>query len=454
LIALRELLVRRPFRIVHLEFSQTLGYELPVAYRSKMLNFLMWHRVSYRRPKGLPLERRELLQAQLAGALIWSGLALATADDDADSKAISVEQFSDRLHYIFNVMHLSFNHFLGDCLRGERIHGTVSCEDHGVGMCTHDMADFRQFVSLHGPKPHTVELDVNVFGAQLFGRSLAAFVKLLLAGGTSRRRIQHLVGSIERELRTGIEGQVGSILLVGDQHLHFKEFLKVSHLLSTPIARVLTFLRSPDGFERVRKHYDRFDPTVFQFVLDDLPDFFEDSAVGKIGIIHALIFAQANLGETAIGALKNDQNSVELPDLAAMNFLRHGDWSSASNYAAVKSEQVSVDMEDLRCALENRARDSHLSLANLAEARIAFGRRLSSAMRHGDRAECARVLLQSGILQKIVTCLGEDQRQVHRIAGLTSRFVALLPLVAWLFATRCTVVAWCYRLGWRVRWKN
>lgn len=381
---------------------------------------------------------------------MWSGLALATADDDADSGAISVGQFSDRLHYILQVMLLSFNHFLGDCRQSDGISSTVSCRAQSVDMCSHDMADFRKFVSMHGPKPHTVELDVNTFGAQLFGRSLATFAKLLLAGGTSRRRIQHLVGSIERDLRNGIEGQILSISLIGDQPVHFNEFLKISHLLSAPIARILTFLRSPDCFERVRKHYGRFDPTVFQFVLDDLPDFFEDSAAGKTGIIHALIFAQAHLGETAIGALKNNLNSVELADLAAMNFLYHGDWSSASNYVAAQSKPVSVGMEDLRCALENRWRDTHLPMVKLAEARIAFGRRLSSALQHGDRAECARVLLQSGILQKIAACVDEDQRQVHHVAGLTSRFVAALPLVARLLAARCMVVAWGHRLGWRV----
>jgi hypothetical protein len=449
--ALKELLVRRASTRVRLDFAKTVGYQLPTTYRSKLSNFLLWNRVSYRKPQQLPSGGRELRQARVNSGLMWGALALATADDDADSGRIDAQQFSERLHFIYNTVLLSFNSFhAGASLRCGSEFGSLPMSEQKAVSPWIDETSFRAFVFRYGPRPHTVELDVNCFGALMFGRSLAEFAKVLALNGSSVRRIELLICLVGRELLYGIEGQESSMSLIGDDFSSFQDFLEASHKLAAPIARILTFLRSPERIGDLKRHYRRFDPTIFQFVLDDMPDFFEDSAVGKIGILHALIFAQADLAKLIESALRREATTVELADSTRLNFLAYGNWSTTENYLPERRKKVNASLADLRRALENREGDTNVSLKKLSEVRMALGRELAYAMRKRDRAECASVLLRSGILRKVVACVREDQKQVPRLVGVTSMSVGLFPLVAKLMATKCAVLAWYHYLRWRM----
>lgn len=449
--ALKELLVWPGTKTLRLEFSESFGYDLPAAYRSKALNFLVWNQVSYRRPRRLPVDKGSLRQARLISRSMWSGLALATADDDADAGSIGVQQFRQRLHYVFGLIVASFRHFIDKEIAQHLLEQNSSfCQAKKIEIFTKDFEDLRELLSQYAPKPHTVELDVNTFGAIVFGRSLAGYVKLLHAGGTNSRRICHLVHLLEVTLHEGIEGQVRSLSLADGSSLSFRDFLETSQMLAAPIAKILTYLRSPDSFEKVRIHFTRYDPTIFQFILDDLPDYFEDSASGKMGILHALIFAQADLGKKALWAMEEERDSVAMSCDTSMNFLYQGNWSSTLNYVRAGDRQAEVPLGELRCALENCQRDADISFAEVAAKRIDLGRRLAVALDRRDLRECARVLLESNVLRKVISGVWEDQKRVRRIEGVTSKVVKLFPLVTEVLVAKCHLTAWGYRARWRI----
>jgi hypothetical protein len=415
----------------------------------------MWNRASYRRLDILSTDEGNTRELRKISQSLWGGLSLATADDEADSGSIDAQQFRQRLRYVFELIAASFQHFIcgGDAER-LRMQESQLCQSQDLQMDTRDVDDLRQFVSRHAPRPHTIELDVNTCGAIIFGRSLAAYVKQLQAGGTSSRRIFHLIHLLSVTLYEGIDGQVRSLSLIDGRKLSFGEFLQISQNLALPVAKVLTFLRSPDSYEKVRVHYKRYDPTIFQFVLDDLPDYFEDSAAGKIGILHALILEQAELGSKALAAIEGQRDFVELIGGASMNFLCRGNWSSTVNYVNSGCLPVAVPILELRCALENCRKDADMKLAAIASKRVDLGRRLASALDRRDPEECARVLLQSKVLKKVVSGVWEDQSNVQPVEGVTSKAVSLFPLVTGLLVAKCHLAAWGYSKGWRMRWTN
>lgn len=377
---------------------------------------------------------------------------MASADDDADLKRINAKEFTNRLRFLLTVIELGFSDNLHSEIK-QVIPKSLfaSCNLDDLGFSVLRSSDLSRLISKSAPLPHTKELFVNTFGAWLFGCTLSNYIEMLYRGGMSPRRLVYLVEQVATQLKVGVEGQIQSLGLVSSEPIPFSCFLSLTQSLSAPIAKILTYLRSPDHSERLRKHFKRFDPTVFQYVLDDIPDLFEDCFAGKQGIVHGLIFAQQDIAKLADAAISTNSHYVDVSDLSALRFLQDGDWSTASNYDARKDKILRVKVTDLRPALENRRRDKHLTLEELVSTRMKTGEHLISALRTRDLRECGTAVIESGILSKIVTGLRKDQRRVNHIHGVTSKMVGLLPLVTALIAVRCYALAWRYRMGWRVQ---
>jgi len=449
--ALKYILVGYPGAKIRRAFSETFGYDLPQEHLSKLANFLVWNRLSYRRPRNLPDNNCGLRDARQVSFDLWGGLALASADDDADQQRINAEEFAARLRFLLSVIEASFSYNLnGEIKREIPCNLFTSCMMGDFGIHLDSCGNLEILVAKSAPLPHTTELYVNTYGAWLFGCSLSKYMNILHQGGTKPRRLAYILELITSQLKKGAEGQISSIRLVSPEPIPFSTFLSLTQPMSAPIAKILTFLRSPDHIEKLRKHYKRYDPTVFQYVLDDIPDCFEDCLAGKQGIVHGLIFAQSDIAKLVKAAITKCSDCVEVSDLSALNFLREGNWSSASNYVAMSNETRRVKVSDLRPALENRRRDAHLSIEDLVATRIATGERMACSLRTKDTRECGIAVTESGILLKMLSGLRGDQRRINHIEGVTSKLVGLFPLIAALIAAKCYAQAWRYRLGWRV----